>query len=75
MQGSAALSKLLRAAQEKNGQLVNLRAKCSLDVKACGKGERTLIRQIDHGEDDGAALRDDFARLHPLFLASEIPKV
>jgi hypothetical protein len=40
-----------------------LRAKVSLDGWECGEGERTLLRQIDHGEDDGGVLRVDFRRL------------
>ena len=60
--GSCALSKLLRGAQRRCQQLV-LRAKNSWIGWACGEGERTFLRQIDHGEDDGALLRVDFRRL------------
>ena len=41
----------------------NLRSKCPLIGWAYGKSERTLLRKVDHGEDDAARLRDDFARL------------
>ena len=48
---------------EKNKQLGILRAKVPLDGWVYGEGERTLLRQLDGGEDDGALLRVDFARL------------
>ena len=32
----------------------NLRSKVSLDGWAYGKSERTLLRKVDHGEDDAA---------------------
>ena len=40
-----------------------LRSKVSLDGWAYGKSERTLLRKVDHGEDDAARLCADFARL------------
>ena len=54
---------LPRAARKKNEQLGILRAKSSRDGWVYGEGERTLLRQLDGGEDDGALLRVDFARL------------
>ena len=36
-----------------------------------GEGERTVLRQIDHGEDDGGVLRGDFARLRGVSHTSE----
>ena len=71
--GSCALSKLLRGAQRRCQQLVILRAKVSWIGWACGEGERTFLRQIDHGEDDGVALRVDFARLRCVLGACETP--
>ena len=47
----------------KNKQLGILRAKVSLDGWVYGEGERTLLRQLDGGEDDAALLRVDFVRL------------
>ena len=41
----------------------NLRAKYSRDGWECGEGERTVLRKLDHGEDDGGGLHVDFARL------------
>ena len=52
-----------RSAAKKNEQLGILRAKVPLDGWVYGEGERTLLRQLDGGEDDGALLRVDFARL------------
>ena len=40
-----------------------LRAKSSPDGWECGEGERTLLMEVDHGEDDGGVLRGDFTRL------------
>ena len=40
-----------------------LRAKSSLDGWECGEGERTLLMEVDHGEDDGGVLCVDFTRL------------
>ena len=40
-----------------------LRAKSSLVGWECGEGERTLLMEVDHGEDDGGVLRGDFSRL------------
>ena len=54
---------LPRAARKKNEQIGILRAKSPLDGWVYGEGERTLLRQLDGGEDDGALLRVDFARL------------
>ena len=71
--GSCALSKLLRGAQRRCQQLVILRAKVSWIGWACGEGERTLLRQIDHGEDDSAGLRGDFSSLRCVLGACETP--
>ena len=54
---------LPRAARKKYKQLGILRAKSSLDGWVYGEGERTLLRQLDGGEDDAALLRVDFVRL------------
>ena len=43
-----------------------LRAKYSWIGWECGEGERTVLRQIDNAEDDGAGLRADFACLRRL---------
>ena len=40
-----------------------LRAKVSLVGWECGEGERTLLMEVDHGEDDGGVLCVDFTRL------------
>ena len=50
-----------------------LRAKVSPDGWECGEGERTLLMEVDHGEDEGGVLRVDFTRLYAVFLhTSEI---
>ena len=40
-----------------------LRSKVSLIGWACGGSEHTVLRKVDHGEDDPAILCADFARL------------
>ena len=40
-----------------------MRAKSPLDGWAYAKSERTVLRKVDHGEDDGHGLRGDFRRL------------
>ena len=41
----------------------NLRSKVSLDGWAYGKSERTLLRKVDHGEDDAASYVLGFAAI------------
>ena len=41
----------------------NLRSKVSPDGWECGGSERTVLRKVDRGEDDGGRLCVDFTRL------------
>ena len=41
----------------------NLRSKVLLDGWEWREGEHTVLRKLDHGEDDGGVLRGDFTRL------------
>ena len=61
--GATATHKSLGVSVDNEYIGANLRSKVSLDGWAYGKSERTLLRKVDHGEDDAARLCADFARL------------
>ena len=61
--GAPATHKSLGVSMDNQYPGANLRSKNSLDGWECGEGERTLLMEVDHGEDDGGVLCVDFTRL------------